>query len=73
MSVTMDWTRRVADHLDKDELKTVVKDAIKEWMSESWTSGARWTLFSLLRAAAIALFGAVTWLVLTANGWHRGQ
>ena len=68
MSVTMDWTRRVADHLDKDELKTVVKDAIKEW-----TSGARWTLFSLLRAAAIALFGAVTWLVLTANGWHRGQ
>ena len=73
MSVTTRWGYVVPNDLTPAELKDAMKTAIKEWMTEQWNTAARWTFWTLMRAAAVAVFGALIWLLLTANGWHQGK
>jgi hypothetical protein len=51
--------------MDKDELKEVTKQAIKEWLDEMFAAFGKWSL------AAIGASALATWayLALKANGW----
>lgn len=63
-----DDTQKVLNELSKNELKIVVKVAIKEWLDEQTLKFGRWSL----RWIAMAALGALLWFILTAQGWsHR--
>lgn len=49
------------------EIRQELKAALREWLDEQFAVVGRWTLRGL---AAMGL-GALVWLILTANGWHR--
>ena len=51
----------------KSELKAVVKEAIKEWLDEQATLIGRWSFRFILMAA----LGALTYFILTSQGWHK--
>lgn len=53
----------------RDEIKGVVKDAIKEWLSEQLSSFGWWTLKGIL---ALGLAGLL-WLALVKAGWVPPQ
>lgn len=55
------------DHLDKDDMKEVVREALKEWLDEKYASFGKWSFHSLL---ALLLAGGV-YLAMIANGWHK--
>lgn len=50
-----------------EERKQFVKDAIKEWLDERYISVGRWTV----RTLAAAVFAALVYIILIANGWHK--
>lgn len=49
------------------EIKAELKAALREWLDEQFAAVGKWTL----RGLAVMGFGALVWLILTANGWHR--
>jgi hypothetical protein len=53
--------------LNEDEMKRVFKEALKEWLDEKFREFGKWSFFGFMAAA----FSALTYLILTANGWHR--
>lgn len=55
------------NHLDKIEMKSAVKEAIKEWLDSKFLEFGKWTFRSLMAAA----LGAMAYLILWANGWGR--
>lgn len=61
-------TERILSELSRNELKIIVKAAIKEWLDEQTLKFGRWSL----RWIAMAALGALLWFILTAQGWsHR--
>lgn len=60
-------TERVLSELSRNELKVVVKTAIKEWLDEQTLKFGKWSL----RWIAVTLFGAAIYFILTAQGWTQ--
>lgn len=44
--------------IDRDELKSLIKEAIKEWLSDGYSTFGRWTIHTVFTA----LFGGLVWL-----------
>jgi hypothetical protein len=53
--------------LSDDQVKAALKEAFREWLDDRYAEVGKWTV----GAAAVAVFGGLTWLVMTAAGWHR--
>lgn len=51
----------------EQELKEVLKEALKEWLDDKFTIFGKWSLgtLSALGLAAIVIF------ILNMNGWHQ--
>jgi hypothetical protein len=60
-------TERVLSELSRNELKVVIKAAIKEWLDEQALNFGKWTI----RWLAMAGFGLFLYFILTAQGWHK--
>ena len=63
-------TKVVEDALQtfrRSELKSIVKDAIKEWLDEQATKFGKWSI----RFVALSALGALSYFVLTSQGWHK--
>lgn len=58
-------TERILHELSKNELKIVVKAAIKEWLDEQTLKFGKWSL----RWLALAALGALVYFILLAQGW----
>jgi|HubBroStandDraft_1064217.scaffolds.fasta_scaffold687816_2 hypothetical protein len=50
-----------------DQTKEAVKEAIKEWMDDKFSTFGKWTITT----AGVVLFGWVIYGLLVLNGWHR--
>lgn len=48
-----------------EEQKEILKEALKEWLDEKFTTFGKWS-FGIFAAAA---FFAVSYFILTINGW----
>lgn len=53
--------------LDKNETKEAVKEAIREWLDEKYSTFGKWSLHGLL---AMVMAGVV-YLFMISNGWHK--
>jgi hypothetical protein len=53
--------------LDKDTAKAAVKEALREWLDEKYSTFGKWSIHGLL---AMALAGAV-YIFMISNGWHK--
>ncbi len=53
--------------LKRREFKSLVKEAIKEWLDEQATKVGKWSL----RFFVLAALGALTYFILTTQGWHK--
>lgn len=61
-------TEKVLSELSKQELKSIIKAAIKEWLDEQALNFGKWSL----RWIAMAAFGGIIYFILLAQGWtHR--
>lgn len=60
-------TERVLSELSHNELKIIVKSAIKEWLDEQALKFGKWSL----RWLALAALGALVYFILLAQGWHK--
>ena len=54
---------------DEDNMKKIMKSAIKEWMDDRYTAFGKWTL----RAIGVASLGVLAWLIIEMNGapWSK--
>jgi hypothetical protein len=55
------------DQLKRREFKTLVKEAIKEWLDEQSVKVGRWSA----RFIGLSVLGALAYFVLTTQGWHK--
>lgn len=55
------------NEMKKREFKNLVKDAIKEWLDEQSVKVGKWSL----RFIAMMILGALTYFILTQNGWSK--
>lgn len=53
--------------ISRDEMKQAVKEALKEWLNDKFTTFGKWSMTSL---AAIAL-AALVYFILRMNGWQQ--
>lgn len=53
--------------ITQDDVKIVLKDALKEWLDEKFTAFGKWTFRGLASAAVFAL----VYFILTMNGWKH--
>jgi len=53
--------------VSNEEEKTILKEALKEWLDEKVTQLGWYTI----KTAAILILGAVTYFILVTNGWHK--
>lgn len=53
--------------LDKEAQKDLIKEAIKEWLSEQVTEFGWWTL----KTIGIAAFAGLVYLALISQGWKK--
>lgn len=53
--------------LDKEEMKKVVKQAIKEWMDKQFAEFGKWSMMTF----AGLVFASLVYFVLKMNGWHQ--
>lgn len=51
--------------MDKDEMKKITKEALKEWLDEKFLAFGKWSFFTLAAAALVALL----YFILRTNGW----
>lgn len=49
------------------DTKEALKEALKEWLDAKYLEVGKWTV----RTIATATFGALMYLFLTINGWHK--
>jgi phage terminase small subunit len=59
--------RKVSENLSREEAKQAMKEALKEWMDEKFVEVGKWSVMTI----AVAALGALTYFILTANGWHK--
>lgn len=50
-----------------DEMKRIVKEAIREWMDERFTMAGKWSVYGIV----VAALGYLAMAILTSNGWHK--
>ena len=62
---TPDEVKAALSRLRTEELKTVVKEAIKEWLDEQAILIGKWSF----RFFLLSVLGALTYFVLNAQGW----
>lgn len=53
--------------MDRDEMKSIMKEAIKEWMDERYADFGRWSFFGIAAGA----LGWLAFAIMTAQGWHK--
>lgn len=53
--------------LDKDIAKQALKEAIQEWMQDSFAEFGKWTLKGLL----VLAFAGCVYLALRGQGWNK--
>lgn len=53
--------------MKEEEIKAALKEAIKEWMDEKFAEFGKWSF----RGIFIAALGALTYFILTTNGWIK--
>lgn len=53
---------------NQDEIKAALKEALKEWLDAKFAELGKWSL----RAFAAAVLAALTYFILTMNGWQKG-
>lgn len=53
--------------VSEEQTKEALKEALKEWLDDKFATFGKWSL----GAIAAAALSAVTWLILTAGGWHK--
>lgn len=63
LAAVEEYMPRIGD----DELKRIVKEAIKEWMTDQFAAFGRWSFLGIA-AAGLGLLGLA---ILSANGWHK--
>jgi len=56
-----------APPLTKSEQKQIVKEAIKEWLNETWAEFGKWSA----RSIAAIVISVVAYLWLSQHGWRR--
>ena len=67
--ITIDYLR---DKASRDERKTIIKEALHEWLEEKWAIAGRWSIAGIFAAAMAVL----AYLYLTMHGWlppHAGR
>lgn len=52
---------------DDDEMKRIIKEALREWLDEKFMAFGKWSMASF---AAMAL-AALVYFILWVNGWHK--
>jgi hypothetical protein len=50
------------------EMKAALKEALKEWLDEKFSSLGKWALGSIAAAGLAAL----VYFILTTSGWQKG-
>ena len=60
-------TEKVLQTLSHEELKIVVKAAIKEWLDEQTLKFGKWSL----RWLGMATLGALVYFILIMKGWSH--
>ena len=55
--------------MDKEELKRITKEALKEWLDEKILTFGKWSLSTLMAA----LLAALIYFILWANGWQKSS
>ena len=51
--------------MDKEETKTIVKEAIQEWLQEQFAVFGRWSFMGI----AAMLFAGIVYLFFISDGW----
>ncbi len=62
-----DEIRLALQNFRKNEIKQVVKEAIKEWLDTQAIALGKWSF----RFIGMAALGALAYFILTTNGWHK--
>ena len=62
-----DVVQEAVNQMQRREFKLLVKEAIKEWLDEQTTKVGKWSL----RFIGFAVLGALTYFILTQQGWHK--
>ena len=57
---------RLSGKMSETEIKSVMKEAITEWMDAKFQAFGKWTITGL----AVAAIGALTYFILRMNGWE---
>jgi hypothetical protein len=52
--------------LERTLVKEALKEGISDWLDDKYRLVGKYTV----RAIGVALFGAVVWFILWAGGWH---
>ena len=58
-------------NITREERKTIVKEAISEWMTDKWNETNGNIMKGLFKAVIVSIAGAIGYFVLTTNGWHK--
>lgn len=66
-SNTPEEIKEALGKLRKNEMKAVVKEAIKEWLDEQAIIIGKWSFRFILMSA----LGVLAYFVLTSQGWHK--
>ena len=66
-SPNVEVVRDAVNQMKRREFKTLVKEAIKEWLDEQTVKVGKWSL----RFIALACLGALTYFILTQQGWSK--
>lgn len=53
--------------LGDEEMKRLIKEAIREWLDQQFAAFGKWSFMALASMALAALI----YFILTMNGWHR--
>ncbi len=53
--------------ISQEDVKIVLKEALKEWLDEKFSTFGKWSFRSLAAAAIFALI----YFILTMNGWKH--
>lgn len=56
------------DDLSAEEMKAAMKDALREWLDDKFSELGKWSL----RAMLAAVLAALTFFILSMNGYHKG-
>lgn len=57
----------LGERLTEQELKDIVKEAIKEWLDDVMATFGRWSAMTIAGLALVLLL----YFVLITNGWHK--